>query len=576
MPEKYSMQISETWLKAAIVGSLWASFEIIIGSFLHNLRIPFAGTILSFASVGLVIAFVQVWKERGLIWKAGLIAALLKSISPSAIILGPMIGIFTEGLIIELFLLLFGRNLLGYIIAGGFAVLSAFFHKVVSLLVTYGFDLVIILDQLYKYIVRQLGMNAGDPVLLISIIMLIYFVVGMLGAILGYLGGKRALAHSSTNVGKLSSQNEGSFFKQDDKVSSSPWYLLYHVFCIICCLYIINILPIYVAVFPALGYAGFCLYWYRTSMRSFRKPSFWIWFMAITILAAVFWNGLSKGSIWDMEGLIIGLKMNLRAIVILTGFAALSRELRNPIIRTVLYHHGFANVYHSVGLAFSVLPGTIESLPGIKVLIRQPVNSLGMIIRQSCDVYPALKEEIKKLSPVIIISGEIQEGKSTFLKEIIPLLKQAGLKLNGMLAEGVHEGQERIGYDLIDVSSGERCIFIRNQFMPGWYKHGKYYFSPEGLSFGKKILEGITNKNTDLIIIDEVGPVELKGKGWAPDIENLLSRHRIPQLWVVRKPLVKKAARQWNIGGLMVIDIGKEEYKNVAEEIIHLVKERHL
>ena len=92
------------------MGSLWASFEIIIGSFLHNLHIPFAGTILSFASVGLIIAFVQLWDNKGLVWNAGLIAALLKSISPSAVIIGPMVGIFSEALILEFFMFLFGRN----------------------------------------------------------------------------------------------------------------------------------------------------------------------------------------------------------------------------------------------------------------------------------------------------------------------------------------------------------------------------------------------------------------------------------------------------------------------------------
>ena len=149
MPVKFSARLSETWLKAAVVGSLWASFEIIIGSFLHNLRFPFAGTILSFASVALVIAFLQVWDNKGLIWRAGLIAALLKSMSPSAIILGPMIGIFSEALILEFVIMLFGRNLLGYLLGGALAVLSALMHKLVSLLVTYGFDLVIIVDQLY-------------------------------------------------------------------------------------------------------------------------------------------------------------------------------------------------------------------------------------------------------------------------------------------------------------------------------------------------------------------------------------------------------------------------------------------
>lgn len=572
MPEIYSNRLSDTWLKAAIVGSLWASFEIIIGSFLHNLRIPFSGTILAFASVALLIGFVQVWRERGLVWKAGLIAALLKSISPSAIILGPMIGIFTEGLILELFMLILGRNLLGYMIGGAFAVMSALFHKVVSLLVTYGFDLLVIVDGLYKYIIKQLGMTSGNPLLLIGIVMMVYAAFGILGAVLGFLGGKKALLFGSDETKKVLLDKNASFFKQGDTEKTSPWFLLYHIFCIVLILYIINSFPIYLSVIPSLAYAGFCLYWYRGSMRSFRKPSFWIWFMGITILAAVFWNGISKGELWDLEGLIVGLKMNLRAIVILTGFAALSRELRNPIIRTVLYHHGFANLYHSVGLAFSVLPATINELPGAKKMLKQPIVSLGEIISTSCSLFPMLENEIKQLSPVIIISGEIQEGKSSFLKKLLVLLKEKNIKLNGIMAEGVHENDERIGYDLEDVGKGTKCEYIRTTPHPGRYRHGKYYFSNEGLAFGRNIFDQVNIENTDLLIIDEVGPVEMKGKGWAPDIEYLLESYKIAQLWIVRKQLLKKAERQWNIGNLMVIDIAKESPGEVVKDILDFLK----
>ena len=65
--------VKDIWLKASVVGSLWASVEIIAGSFFHNLRIPMAGTILAMISVMIMVAFHQIWKEKGLFWRAGLI-----------------------------------------------------------------------------------------------------------------------------------------------------------------------------------------------------------------------------------------------------------------------------------------------------------------------------------------------------------------------------------------------------------------------------------------------------------------------------------------------------------------------
>ena len=111
--EIYKKNTNDIWLKSAVIGSLWASFEIIIGSFFHNIHFPFAGTILTIIGVSILTAFGVVWNEKGFFWRAGLICALMKSISPSAILIGPMIGIFSEALIMELVLLIFGRNLFG-------------------------------------------------------------------------------------------------------------------------------------------------------------------------------------------------------------------------------------------------------------------------------------------------------------------------------------------------------------------------------------------------------------------------------------------------------------------------------
>jgi nucleoside-triphosphatase THEP1 len=289
--------------------------------------------------------------------------------------------------------------------------------------------------------------------------------------------------------------------------------------------------------------------------------------MAITLLAAISWNAVSTGEPWSLEGLLVGLKMNMRAIVILTGFAALSRELKSPLIRTVLYHHGFANLYHAVGLAFSVLPGIIESLPGVRKLISEPVKSLSLIIKNATGVYPLLEEELASQPAVIILSGEVQEGKTSFLLKVADQLKQDGYSIGGFFARGIHVDGERVGYDLEDIHTEETSILIRKTPSKGWYRHGKYYFSPEGEAFGKNILNGIGNQEFDLVIIDEVGPVELKGKGWANEIEKLVHQKSVLQLWVVRSHLLKRVFRQWKIGDILIVDVGGDTIEDAIEAI---------
>jgi len=199
-----------------------------------------------------------------------------------------------------------------------------------------------------------------------------------------------------------------------------------------------------------------------------------------------------------------------------------------------------------------------------------------MIVREASLVYPALENELAGQTPVIIITGNVQEGKTSFLMQIVDALKKEELKINGFLARGIHEDGQRIGYDLEDISSGESLVYIRNTSSAGWYRHGKYYFSPEGESFGRQILEDAEVENTDLMIIDEIGPVELKGRGWALEIESLVNRGKIMQLWVVRRHLLKNVIRQWSIGDVMVQDVKEDDPREATKEIIAFIKSKRI
>jgi len=159
-----------------------------------------SGTVLSFISVYLLVAYAQMWRDKGLILRAGLICALMKSISPSAIIIGPMTGIFAEALLLELSVALFGRNMVGYIIGGSLAVFSALAHKAVSLLIYYGFDFVNMLSLMYSFAAKQLKLaHMGNPEFALLFLSLIYLFAGAVAAILGKrLGMKSHLLEQSS------------------------------------------------------------------------------------------------------------------------------------------------------------------------------------------------------------------------------------------------------------------------------------------------------------------------------------------------------------------------------------------
>jgi len=371
------LQLKSVWLKAAVLGGLWASVEIIIGSFFHNLRLPFGGTILAANATILMIAFYQMWPEKGLIWRAGLIAALMKSISPSAIILGPMIGIMSEALIIEMFLRVFGNNLVSLSIAGALSVASALIHKILSLLILYGLNIVKIYVNIFHYFAKQVRMENADPWVLAFIVIGVYFVLGVVSAFMGIRVGRRSAKMNLETQGFIAENKQSNNILATNPNQHFRLVLFYlHIILIPTGLFILNQLPLIYATIFVVVYATYCIFHYKSSLRRLKKPMFWLQLFILTFLAAIFWNGFnSKGSFFDLEGLLIGFEMNIRAVFVVIAFTSFGIELRNPVIRDFLFSKGFDKIYSTLELSFSALPVMIEAMPKPRVFFRHPIKS---------------------------------------------------------------------------------------------------------------------------------------------------------------------------------------------------------
>jgi hypothetical protein len=368
------------WMRAAVAGGLWASVEIIVGSFLHNMRIPFAGSILAFNGTVLLLGFYTIWPYRGLVMRAGLITAIMKSVSPSAIILGPMTGILLEALLIEVAIALLGKNLISYMVAGILSLSSALFHKIISLIIYYGFNLVKIYVNMINFGLKQLHVREATDVQILWFLMAFYVFFGVLTGWLGYLVGKKAgkIKNQQQSGTVLSAQPaERELFVLDEKHTGSMRLLALHTVALPVGLLLVNwhyrvcgfvFMAVYVLVF---GWV------YRRALRRLRKPVFWSQLVIIVLLSALFWNFGKPGHVWfSREGFLVGFEMLLRALFIVTGFSALSVELLNEKVRDFLFRIGFGRFYKGIGLAFSALPVMISLLPSSREILHSPVKSL--------------------------------------------------------------------------------------------------------------------------------------------------------------------------------------------------------
>lgn len=369
-------------MKAAVVGGLWASIEIIIGSFLHNTRLPFAGSMLAFAGTVLLIGFYQIWPQKGLIIRAGLITAVMKSVSPSAIILGPMTGILLEAVLLELVIMLLGNNLLSLMFAGILSVSSALFHKVVSILILYGFDLIQIYMNIINFALKQFNLkDAGEWQVLFTLLS-VYVLFGATAGVVGLFIGRKAIQmKNEPSSFSLDSQEirPKEFFEIKKDQQTSIVLLIVHMVAIPLGLYLLNNwgysigLPFIVLYILIFGYR------YRFSLRRLRKPIFWSQLIIIVLLSAIFWDIDDPDRNWiSKEGIMVGIEMMIRALFIVVTFTGLSVELRNQKVKNFLFGIGFGQFYQAVSMAFSALPIMISSLPSSKEIIKNPFKSFVM------------------------------------------------------------------------------------------------------------------------------------------------------------------------------------------------------
>lgn len=384
----------DIWIKAAVAGGFWAAIEIIIGSFLHNMHLPFAGSLLTFLGVVITASFYRIWPENGLLWRAGVICALMKSVSPSAIILGPMIGILTEAVIMDLALRFMGNRLMAYITGGVLAMFSTLIHKIITLLILYGMNLVRIAENLYYFSIKQIETDRYTLWILLAFIALFYLAGGIAGGWIGCRTGNR-LNMNAISSGTLKGSHDQHFLNETPAGRKySVWLLAAYVLLIPAGLIVTSRAGLWVAALLTLCLTLLVALLYPGSVRKIRKPMFWVQFFVVIISASFFLGNIDRQDPgWSVNGLHEGVRMCLRALIVYFGFSAISNELRNPVVTRILTRRGLENLYVSLSLAFMVLPHVARKITGPRRMITRPGASLISLLNEA----ERWLEEIRKI-----------------------------------------------------------------------------------------------------------------------------------------------------------------------------------
>ena len=144
---------------------------------------------------------------------------------------------------------------------------------------------------------------------------------------------------------------------------------------------------------------------------------------------------------------------------------------------------------------------------------------------------------------VKILSAGKHQGKTTFLRAYLAQKAHQGRAIGGIVSPAVFENDQCVGYDLIDVRSGTRRPLARLfAFDQSCLAVGKYWLEVNAIKAGNAAIVSAVRERLDITAIDEVGPLEFRGQGWALALERALQEYAAERelVVVVRPSLVDK------------------------------------
>jgi nucleoside-triphosphatase THEP1 len=570
-PLPYSRRLDDTWLKAAALGCLWASAEIVLGNFLHNLGIPMAGTIMGGIGIVLMIAVGSLWPVRGLFWRAGLVCALMKALAPARIVFGPMVAIVVQACLMELSIRVFRRKNFSFVLGAILAMSWSMAQFIIRNLLAYGSGAVDLYLALLRWSEKNLGLPAGEPWLPIVLVFALNLAAGLTSGFLGLYIGRRA-AKEPLEMSSLSSAQVMEI-RAGQPAREFPYslgWLLADLVMLVGVLALAQSAAWTIWLSAGLLAIAVWILRYREAARPLLRTKFWLWFILLTGLSGALLSSLKHGWGGLPAGVGIGLAMNFRAAVLVVGLSALGTELRSPRVGRMLSRGRFSRLPEAMEAAVEALPLVMANLPKAEETFRRPVTVFHRMVSQADYWLKRLTLRQARRTNVLLLCGHSGEGKSRALQVLLDGLRADGRKVAGILSPSVVRDGRHIGYDLIDISSGRRTELSRiagELKAPESPSVGRFMFRPEGLRAGQATLSVQATAGADVIVVDEVGPWELKDQGWAGPLYDLTLETGTPMIWVVRSDIMDQVRAHWALQDPRIVDVSGQSREILLEDM---------
>jgi len=173
----------------------------------------------------------------------------------------------------------------------------------------------------------------------------------------------------------------------------------------------------------------------------------------------------------------------------------------------------------------------------------------------------------------VFLTGAPGAGKTTLIQRIHTHYKNKGLRVSGIITREVREGDQRVGFKITDLASGAEGWLARVGDGVG-SRIGKYSVVSEELEeIGVGALKQATESPADLVLVDEIGPMEMTSRPFRDALAKLLSRRGIVIATVKYGSHYPEVERASGTAEGVSLEVSKGNRDEVMQRITSLVDE---
>lgn len=269
------------------------------------------------------------------------------------------------------------------------------------------------------------------------------------------------------------------------------------------------------------------LYFDRTSFRKLGKLRFWIFSIAVVLLAGLLLGKNPQqelGITISLEGLLAGFVMNLRAFTIILSFVMLARSLTQDRFLQLTSRMGLPHYIPAFQEALQTLPRMKNAmkLSGQKLWVFSIDNLVGFLLMAK----QLTRNPIPEGVIIFGVTGRRMQGKTTLLRSIKAEANKAGIKAGGFIQERFTDTESGTrGYKVVSLMEyGSLVIAERDSDTPYRFSNGA--FREAAMWLDKDV------EHSRLLIVDEMGVLEARGEGHASGVLSVLTKYT-NKVWVI-------------------------------------------